>query len=268
MAIKFHWMHRNAWDNNKHDLIKMVKFLDEAGVVSVLLPYGPEGLDYLLYVPQMLNNTDKLRVLIAIPAYAATPEYVAKTFRTMIQFNGQRLDLNLVAGNYDEERAKLILSDYPGDISHIDSHEKRVALTGPWIEKFNKIMGQGLWDVDYVSYVVGTSDATIDIANKHTDYLIINDNMLTEEKMSRLINTKPMLSIDPLIIDSPEDRVEYYEYNYQKVNHHTIRGTYPEVLSQIKEISNKFQIFDFIVHTDQKDLTKIFQLIKDLSKEE
>jgi len=268
MAIKIHWMHRNGWDNNKHDLMKMAKFLDEAGVASVLLPYGPEGLDYLLYVPQMLNNTNNLRILIAIPAYAVSPEYVAKTFRTMVQFNGQRLDLNLVAGNYDEKRAKTILSDYPGDVSHIDSHEKRVALTGPWIEKFNKIMGQGLWDVDYVSYVVGTSDATIDIANRNTDYLIINDSMLTEENMSRLTNTKPMLSIDPLIVDGPEDVVEYHEYHYQKVNYHTIRGTYSEVLNQIKEISNKFQIFDFIVHTDQKDLTKIFQLIKDLSKEE
>jgi len=69
-------------------------------------------------------------------------------------------------------------------------------------------------------------------------------------------------------VDGPEDIVEYHEYHYQKVNYHTIKGTYSEVLDQIKEISNKFQIFDFIVHTDQKDLTKIFKLIKDLSNEE
>jgi alkanesulfonate monooxygenase SsuD/methylene tetrahydromethanopterin reductase-like flavin-dependent oxidoreductase (luciferase family) len=265
MDIKIHWMHRNGWDSNKHDLIKMAKFLDEQGVISVLLPYGPEGLDYLLHVPGMLNNTDRLRVLIAIPAYAVSPEYMAKTFRTMRQFNGQRLDLNLVAGNYDEDRAKLILSDYPGDISHIDSHEKRVALTEPWIEKFNNLM-QGQ-DINYVSYVVGASDKTIEIANKHTDYLIINHSMLTEEYMSRLVNTKPMLSIDPLILDSPEAEVRYNEYFYQKKNHHTIKGTYQEVLDQINAISDKFKIYDFIVHTDQTDLDNIFKLMKDLSSQ-
>jgi alkanesulfonate monooxygenase SsuD/methylene tetrahydromethanopterin reductase-like flavin-dependent oxidoreductase (luciferase family) len=267
MAMKFHWMHRNGWENNKYDLIEMAKFLDEQGVISVLLPYGPEGLDYLLHVPGMLNNTNKLRFLMAIPAYAASPEYVAKTFRTMIQFNGHRLDLNLVAGNYDEDRAKLIMSDYPGDISHIDSHEKRVALTGLWIEKFNKIMSSGPWIVDYVSYVVGGSDKTIEIANNHTDYLIINHSMLTEESMSRLVNTKPMLSIDPLILDGPEDEVKYNEYFYQKKNHHTIKGTYQEVLDQIRKISDKFKIYDFIVHTDQTDLDNIFKLMKELSSQ-
>jgi len=265
MAIKFHWMHRNGWENNKHDLVKMAKFLDEQGIISVLLPYGPEGLDYLLHVPNMLNNTNKIRFLIAIPAYAVSPEYIAKTFRTMRQFNGQRLDLNLVAGNYDEDRAKLILSDYPGDISHIDTHEKRVALTEPWIKKFNNLM-QG-HEINYVSYVVGASDKTIEIANKHTDYLIINHSMLTEESMSRLINTKPMLSIDPLILENADDEVKYNEYFYQKKNHHSIKGTYQEVLDQIKSISDKFKIYDFIVHTDQTDLTKIFELIKDLSAE-
>ena len=258
-------MHRNGWENNKHDLVKMAKFLDEQGIISVLLPYGPEGLDYLLHVPNMLNNTNKIRFLIAIPAYAVSPEYIAKTFRTMRQFNGQRLDLNLVAGNYDEDRAKLILSDYPGDISHIDTHEKRVALTEPWIKKFNNLM-QG-HEINYVSYVVGASDKTIEIANKHTDYLIINHSMLTEESMSRLINTKPMLSIDPLILENADDEVKYNEYFYQKKNHHSIKGTYQEVLDQIKSISDKFKIYDFIVHTDQTDLTKIFELIKDLSAE-
>lgn len=266
MAIKFHWMHRNGWENNKHDLVKMAKFLDEQGVISVLLPYGPEGLDYLLHVPTMLNNTNKLRVLIAIPAYAVSPEYVAKTFRTMRQFNGQRLDINLVAGNYDEERAKLILADYPGDTSHIDTHEKRVALTEPWIEKFNNLMdGQ---DIHYVSYVVGQSDKTIEVANKHTDYLIINHSMLTKESMSRLVSTKPMLSIDPLILENPEDKVKYNEYFYQKKNHHTIKGTYQEVLDQIRAISDEFKIYDFIVHTDQTDLTNIFKLMKELSNQD
>jgi hypothetical protein len=123
-------------------------------------------------------------------------------------------------------------------------------------------------DINYVSYVVGGSDKTIEIANKHTDYLIVNHSMLTEDSMSRLVNTKPMLSIDPLILDGPEDEVRYNEYFYQKKNYHNIKGTYQEVLDQIRAISDKFKIYDFIVHTDQTDLTKIFQLMKELSGQE
>ena len=66
MPIKFHWMHRNGWDNNKHDIIKMAIDLDNENIASVLLPYGPNGLDYLLHVPTMINSTKNINLQNAI----------------------------------------------------------------------------------------------------------------------------------------------------------------------------------------------------------
>jgi hypothetical protein len=268
MKINMHWMHRNAWENNKHELVEMAKFFETLGVKSILLPYGPNGLDYLLHTPNILNATNKVRILIALPAYAVTPEYAAKIFWTMRQFNGHRLDLNLVAGNYAGELAESVLNDYPGDTSHIDTHEKRVALTGHWIEKFTNLMKNK--GVVYTSYVVGESDMTIGIANQYTDFLIINHTMLWPSQMHRLTNVKPMLAIDPLIIDNLDDidKVEYYHYAYEKKSHHQIKGTYEEVVAKIKQISEEHKIYDFIVHTDQKNLEPMFKMMKELSSQD
>jgi alkanesulfonate monooxygenase SsuD/methylene tetrahydromethanopterin reductase-like flavin-dependent oxidoreductase (luciferase family) len=265
MAIKFHWMHRNGWGNNKIDIVQMAVDLEKQNIESVLLPYGPNGLDYLLHVPNMMKVTEKIRFMMALPAYAVTPEYAARTFCTMRQFGRNRLDINLVAGNYDENQAKDILSDYPGNTDHIDTHDKRVALTEKWIEKFLNILKEK--DVIPTLYVVGQSETTIRVANTFTDYLIINDSMLNHDSMSKLTNVKPLLSIDPLIIDNPEDidNVEYHDYRYSKNNHHSIKGTHAEVVSQIRKISEDFGVKEFIVHTDQKDLSKIFKVIKELS---
>jgi len=265
MPIKFHWMHRNGWDNNKHDIIKMAIDLDNENIASVLLPYGPNGLDYLLHVPTMINSTKNINFMVAIPAYAVTPEYAARTFWTMRQFGRNRLDINLVAGNYDENQAKDILSDYPGNTDHIDTHDKRVALTEKWIEKFVNILKEK--DFMPTLYVVGQSETTIRVANTFTDYLIINHSMLNHDSMSKLTNVKPLLSIDPLIIDNPEDadKVEYHDYRYSKNNHHSIKGTHEEVIAQIRRISEEFEVNEFIVHTDQKDLSRIFKVIRELS---
>lgn len=262
--MKFHWMHRNGWDNNKHDIVKMAVDLEKQNIESVLMPYGPNGLDYMLHVPNMMKATEKIRFMMALPAYAVTPEYAARTFWSMQAHGRGRLDLNLVAGNYGEEQAKEVLSDYPGNTEHIDTHEKRVALTELWIEKFINLLKDR--DFKPVLYVVGQSDTTIRVANTYTDYLIINHSMLNHESMSKLSNVKPLLSIDPLIVDNPESmhKVEYYDYKYSKNNHHPISGTYEEVLAKIKQISEEFGINEFIVHTDQKDLTGIFRLINEL----
>ena len=115
-------------------------------------------------------------------------------------------------------------------------------------------------------YVVGQSETTIRVANTFTDYLIINHSMLNHDSMSKLTNVKPLLSIDPLIIDNPEDadKVEYHDYRYSKNNHHSIKGTHEEVIAQIRRISEEFEVNEFIVHTDQKDLSRIFKVIREL----
>ena len=135
--------------------------------------------------------------------------------------------------------------------------------------KDHLFMGLILKEKDFMPtlYVVGQSETTIRVANTFTDYLIINHSMLNHDSMSKLTNVKPLLSIDPLIIDNPEDadKVEYHDYRYSKNNHHSIKGTHEEVIAQIRRISEEFEVNEFIVHTDQKDLSRIFKVIRELS---
>ena len=269
----FHWMHRNLWENNKKGLLDMIVFMESHNIKSVLLPYGPTGADFSLHIPEMLLATKRIKILLALPAYGVLPEYAMKTFITAQRWSRDRLDLNLVAGNYRGEIEQSVLSNYPWDTDVIDTHEKRVNITEKWMEVFTNLYQQYIKDYNdavpfkMTTYVVGASDTTIRTANKYTDYIIINDLMLNEETLSKITNAKLMMVIDPLILENPNNvsNVEYSEYTYTKNKKHPMSGTYDEVVNQIKEIAEKFNINDFIIHTDQKDISQIMRLVDELS---
>lgn len=265
MSIRFHWMHRQGSGNSSKELVETAQKLENANITSILLPYGPKSTDFLLHVPKILESTNQIKIMIALPAYAITPEYVLKTFLTMQQFGKDRLDINLVAGNYSKEIEEDILKNYPGDISLINSHEKRVNLTEIWMDKFyNLAKGE---DFKTTLYVVGSSDKTIEVANKYADYLIMHSKLLNDGYLDKVINAKVLLTIDPLIINPWEDisKVEYHKYDYTKEIKHPISGSFQEVYESIKTISNKFNINDFMIHTDQKNIKRILRLSKEIT---
>lgn len=272
MPYKFHWMHRNHWPNTKKGLREMFVFLENRNIQSVLLPYGPLGTDFLLHLSDLFQHTSKIKIMIALPAYGISPEYAMKTFITAQRWGRNRLDLNLISGNYRGEVEQTVINNYPWSTDLISNHEKRVSLTEIWMEKFHQLLDEhkklGIQDqFETTLYVVGASDTTIRTANKYTDYIIINDLMLKEETLSKITDAKLLFVIDPLILDEGQDpsTVEYHDYEFAKHEKHPIKGTYDEVVQQIKNIANKFGINEFLVHTDQKDLTKIWKLIEELS---
>ena len=116
--------------------------------------------------------------------------------------------------------------------------------------------------------VVGSSETTIRIANNYTDYMIINGDILIDGKRGQLTNTKPILVIDPLILEDgmSDDQVEYHDYEFLKKPQHGIKGTYQEVAEQIIRLSNNNGIYDFMIHTDQKNINQLLRLVKDLSQ--
>lgn len=265
MNINFHWMHRKGWPNSENGLVRMAKELEEAGVDSVLLPYGPFGIDFSLLVPEILRQTNKIRIMIALPAYGVTPEYAAKIFSTMNRFGKDRMDLNLIAGNYDEAKHNFVVDNYPFDVSLINSHEKRVSLTEPWMEKFHKLINeQGIYAK---LCVVGTSDITIRVANTYADYIIISNSLFNLDSRKKVVNAKPIFLIDPLILDDglKPDEVKYHDYQYQLKPNHNIIGTYKDVINKIYSLAEDFNVSDFMILTDQVEINKITQLIKEIS---
>lgn len=267
MSITFHWMQRNHWPCDEIGLVEMAKALEDANIESVLLPYGPGGEDFSMFLPDIFRATKKIKMMIALGAYAITPEYALKTFNTAQRFGPNRLDLNLIAGRYNEHFEKLAIDYYPGDSSSIDSHEKRVAMTEKWMQKFNELIKNSPYQAKLA--VVGSSDTTIDIANNYTDYIIINGWMFTGDYMDKITNSEPILVLDPLIIEpgQSESDVRYHDYEFSKRYEHPIKGTIEEVSDEINKICQGFNIKHVMIHTDQVDITNLLKLIKYMTKD-
>lgn len=272
--ISFHWMWRRHWQINDDiesldfdGITKMAKELDGVGVKSVLLPYGPGGIDFSLVIMDALRATDKLIMTIALPSYGVSPDYASKILETLDSCAPGRIALNLVAGRWGDERGseleQLVIDHYMHDSTLIDTLEKRVAVSAVWMDKFIPLTKFFRNKVHLA--VVGSSDTTIEIANKHTDYIYVDDHMFASGQFKKITNSKPILIIDPLIVETQEDidNVKYDENAPKRKQHHAIRGKEDEVIAQIKDISQRFNIYDFMIHTDQADISKLLKLVKE-----
>ena len=266
--MRFHWMHRYNYPNNLEGIIKMSKDFEASKVYSILLPYGSTGLDYMMYAADLMKSTNKIKFMIALRPYSVSPEYAAKMFQTIYLY-GNRIIFNLVAGKFSPEEEEFVLNNYVGDISLINTIEKRIILSDIWQEKFVKLMG----DIKLETYTIANSPLTMELGKKHADYLIFDHHRILEN--SSQANGKGLvLIIDPLILNE-EGNDKEIEYLYQPTNleknktgrkqNHYIKGTMKEVVNQINDISEKFGINDFMVVTDQKDIKNILKLIEIMS---
>lgn len=268
-----HWQVNDSTENlDLKGILGMAKELDGANVKSVLLPYGPGGIDFSLVIKEALQETKQLIMTIALPAYGVSPDYAAKVVDTLNQFAPGRIGVNLVAGRWGDEgngpSEKIVLDHYMHDSSLIDTLEKRVAISEVWMDKFTNLMKNHKHKTHMA--VVGSSDTTIRIGNKHTEYIYVDDNLLYSDQFKNIKGPKPIVIIDPLIINHPDDEQNVkYDKNapVRKQNHH-VKGTVEEVKNKIREISKEFGIYDFMIHTDQEDISQLLKLVKDFDQQE
>lgn len=279
--ITFHWMWRRHWQINDSTenldlkgILGMAKELDGANVKSVLLPYGPGGIDFSLVIQEALQKTNQLIMTIALPAYGVSPDYAAKIIDTLNQFAPGRIGVNLVAGRWGDEgngpSEKLVLDHYMHDSSLIDTLEKRVAISEVWMDKVMLLMQNHQYKTHMA--VVGSSDTTIRIGNKHCEYIYVDDRLLFSEQFKKidLSRVKPIVIIDPLIMNHPDDEknIKYDENAPVRKQHHHVKGSMMDVVRQIRDISNRFGVYDFMIHTDQADISKLLKLVKEFDKME
>lgn len=275
-SITFHWMWRRHWqvnDSTEHldlkGILGMAQELDSANVKSVLLPYGPGGIDFSLVIQEALQKTNQLIMTIALPAYGTSPDYAAKIVDTLNQFAPGRIGVNLVAGRWGDEgngpSEKLVLDHYMHDSSLIDTLEKRVAISSVWMDKVMDLMKSHKYKTHMA--VVGSSDTTIEIANKHCEYIYVDDNLLFRDQFKKidLNKVKPIVIIDPLIMNHPDDEknVKYDKNAPVRKQHHHVKGSMHDVVKQIRQLSQQFGVYDFMIHTDQEDISQLLKLVKD-----
>lgn len=276
--ITFHWMWRRHWQINDSienldlkGILGMAQELDNANVKSVLLPYGPGGIDFSLVIQEALQKTNQLIMTIALPAYGTSPDYAAKIVDTLNKFAPGRIGVNLVAGRWGDEgnghSEKLVIDHYMHDPSLIDTLEKRVGISAVWMDKVMALMKFHKHKTHMA--VVGSSDTTIAIANKHCEYIYVDDNLLFRDQFKKidLDKVKPIVIIDPLITNHPDDEkhVKYDKNAPVRQQHHLIKGSMIDVVAQIRNLSQQFGIYDFMIHTDQADISRLLELVKNFN---
>ena len=271
--MKFHWMHTFDYGDSETELVQMARDLERAKAYSVLLTYAIISTDYVPFLQSMIRVSKNLKFMMAFRAYTMSPEYAIRFFNTMNVHYKDRVTFNLVAGKMLEDEQKEAMDMYNFDESLISTVEKRIELAGKWADKFfNKIGDQAP-----ISYTIANSPMTIDLANKWTDYAIVHESRL-EESVNELKNTKIVLTIDPLIRETKEELDQDIAYHYQEwtpnkfekpyvleKREHLIRGSMEEVKQQIRDISNKYEVEDFMIVTSQKDISSLLRLMKEMS---
>ena len=271
-------MHRFDFGNTQFQLVDMALTLEKSRAYSVLMTYSISSPDYVPFLQSMMRVSKNLKFMMAFRAYTISPEYAIRFFNTMNIKGSNRVTFNLVAGKMLEDEQKEAIEMYNFDKSLIDTVEKRIDLADKWADKFFNKMG----DQAPISYTIANSPMTIDLANKWTDYAIINDKGLDEsflkKSINKLKNTKIVLIIDPLIRENKDDLDSDIEYYYQswaknaglkpsiwEKREHLIRGSMEEVKQQIRDISKKYGIDDFMIVTSQKDISSLLKLMQEMS---
>ncbi len=271
--MKFHWMHRFDYGDSETQLVQMARDLERAKAYSVLLTYSAFSEDYVPFLSSMMRVSKRLKFMMAFRAYTISPEYAIRFFNTMKKYQGDRVTFNLVAGKMLEDEQKEVIDMYNFDESLINTVEKRIELADKWADKFfNKMGAQAP-----ISYTIANSPMTIDLANKWTDYAIVHEGRL-EESVNELKNTKIVLIIDPLIRETKEELDSEIQYYYQEWNthgsekpyvlekrEHLIRGSMEEVQQQIRDISKRYGIDDFMIVTSKKNISNLLKLMEEMS---
>jgi hypothetical protein len=82
-----------------------------------------------------------------------------------------------------------------------------------------------------------------------------------------LDKVKPIVIIDPLITTHPDDEkhVKYDKNAPVRQQHHLIKGKLVDVVAQIRNLSEQFGIYDFMIHTDQEDISKLLDMVKNFN---
>lgn len=269
-------MQRFNWLNNTQGLLEMAKTLDDAGVYSVLLPYGSTSPDYFAWLPNLIHNTKSLKFMMAIRPYTFSPEYASRVFRTANEVHQGRVTFNIVAGALSSEEQEYSLKYYAGNPEDINTMDKRIEFTDRWAELFCKIFDEQFDSARPELYTIANSPVTLELANKYVDYAIYHNHRIDYNKEHGRKNLKHVIVIDPLITeDDGTCNVEYLwqPTSLERANNnklirdqkHPINGTYDEVKKQLIDMSDQYGGVDFLVHTDQKDISKILRLVKELS---
>lgn len=268
--IKFHWMQRDLFINNRSLLPDEIKELNEVfntvGYESVLFVYHSMLPNSFIRIAHSINPKHKFKYMVAIRPYTMSIEFLATICEAFNEISPNRLILNLVVGN-------LIGEDNPKDITNdkysVSTHEKRLQYHEEFMHDFNL---KDTMSYKPEIYVSGSSGKLLDTAIKYSDGLITE--IANYDKLKSYLDLKSEWKsvsnkvFKKIIFQVPicvRDTKEEAELIVKQSGRKCIYGTKTEVLNQLKDMEDKGikELMLYALDSD-KEAYKIHELMKEI----
>jgi alkanesulfonate monooxygenase SsuD/methylene tetrahydromethanopterin reductase-like flavin-dependent oxidoreductase (luciferase family) len=194
----------------------------------------------------------------AIRTYAISPEYLSMMYDSFEEIQEDRLMFNIVAGDFKHYEKSLDNLIYISD--RLQEYEQRVEYTAAWLEKFFEIRkNKSMPEI----VIAGTSDKTLESAEKYGDYsLCMIDKYLENKNKYAKIKNK-MASAQVVIRETQEEANEFVMGMPENYIRFTLYGTEDHVISSINELA-KSGVTDILMrsHPEDKEKDRIHSMIK------
>ncbi len=235
--------------DDNYNLVKLSNKLDEAGYYSLLIVYHSTKSDAWLHCMHALNKDHKIKYMIAMRAYAISPEYFSMMCNSFNEIAPNRIMFNIVAGDLHKEESSVEDHIFINDL--IDTTEKRVEYTYQWIKKLKEINKINCFPEIVMS---GFSDRTLESAEKFADYNLCMIDTYKEHTERFSKNKNRMVSAQIVIrktFKEAEDFVNIYVQGQNKKSW-TIYGSENEILKEIEHLES-IGVTDIMLRTNNQD---------------
>ena len=134
--MKFHFMLRGL-DTNPKSLKDITVRASEAGFYSMLMTYHSRQEDFWIKSAKIIDDSIKMKMMIAIRTYAISPEYCAMMVAASNSLSKNKIVLNVVAGDLHKDETSV--ADVIDINDLIATSQDRVAYTTKWLDKFRSL---------------------------------------------------------------------------------------------------------------------------------
>jgi len=227
----------SAHYSNSIDIKKFNDLVDDIGYFGVLFVYHSKDRDYLLPIVRNLDKSHSFKYILAMRAYAISPEYCNMLVESFNKIAPGRLALNIVAGDLHADET--VLEDVVDISSTLDTTKKRTEYTRRWLDKFIKLLNR-----NSLSYLIvsGYSEESTASASCYADAQLCMLSTYINEMKDQVKTKDKMASTGIVFVDQSGNEQSEFLEKIKKENtmiyDSTIFGNEDEIILKIKQLEN------------------------------
>jgi len=244
------------------ELRTLSNVLDYSGYYSVLTVYHSKLSDYWVKIANIINPEHRLKYMIAMRTYAISPEYCAMMCEGFNEISPNRLILNIAAGDIHSDETSR--SDVVAVSDLLRTHEDRVQYTSEWLEKF---IGLPLLKNKPEIIVSGTSEKTIDNANKYADAHLSMYSSYKDSLKNKIKTKRVLVACIVIVRETKEEAQKIYDQLPDDMGKKScLFGTENEIIESIEAMKSE-GITDILISRAEidKESYRIHSMVKKIT---